>query len=356
VRAGLLRPVVRVSAASRVLRIPDVETSGSHFLGTGNAPSPTRPSPSISQSRASLHREASTSVLGSENPSRRLSPFAFGARYRNSHWVRIGRSKRDRKLGGIRMARSGSMSRRLCGVCLFALALCAQPVITGAGEGGLVRPLHEILRRGPGMWNHPIGVRPSAAVRIPEGWPLEADGTISCKTCHTKLPSIDASGSRFLRGGESVRSPSDVFCTQCHVSGRGSDRSAMHWMAVREAHVDREPKRSGGLGALDSESRRCLGCHDGISAADSVNSSRVGGGGHYGLATGDHPVGIPYRRPGTARGNTPLRPQQLLPASIRLPDGRVSCVSCHNLYAKRRNLLTVPIEESKLCFSCHMMD
>ncbi|NOT01639.1 MAG: hypothetical protein HOP29_13540 [Phycisphaerales bacterium] len=110
-------------------------------------------------------------------------------------------------------------------------------------------------------------------------------------------------------------------------------------------------------GSIDAESRRCLACHDGISAADAVGNGRARTVSFVnGQPNGDHPIGGDYRHAAHRRPDSVLRPIQLVPPRIRLPGGRVSCVSCHDLYSGAPNLLAVPIEESRLCLSCHNMN
>ena len=46
----------------------------------------------------------------------------------------------------------------------------------------------------------------------------------------------------------------------------------------------------------------------------------------------------------------------MLPPHVRLPNGTVGCISCHDLYATKQELLTVTTNASKLCFTCHAMD
>ena len=131
----------------------------------------------------------------------------------------------------------------------------------------------------------------------------------------------------------------------------------MHWMAVGVAHVkaDRTLSR-GGSSLLDSESLYCMACHDGVNAPESANTTAWNRGpGARGDRHRNHPVGVEYRAQPLHRSSVRLRPTSLLPATIRLPNGQVSCVSCHDLYAADPGRLTVPIEESALCFSCHDM-
>jgi len=102
---------------------------------------------------------------------------------------------------------------------------------------------------------------------------------------------------------------------------------------------------------------RSLECHDGVNAPEARYQTpwdrRVG-------STGDnrrnHPIGVRYPRMGRARAEVPLRPVAQLPASVLLPNDSVSCLSCHDLYSREDYLLTVPIEGSKLCLTCHAFD
>lgn len=212
--------------------------------------------------------------------------------------------------------------------------------------------------RGPGVSNHPVHVVPSADIEVPEGWPVDTNGSITCLTCHAALPSPREKSGPKLRDFDGHREDPTAFCMKCHTGQDRSSAAAMHWAAVGVAHVmpdSRRDRRSGGL--LDSESRRCLACHDGVNATESQNMT--GGnrrGGYIGNRTGNHPVGVRYPK-GARRGSgAAMRPASLLPKEVRLPGGMVSCVSCHDLYARERHLLTVPLDGSALCFTCHDMD
>lgn len=73
----------------------------------------------------------------------------------------------------------------------------------------------------------------------------------------------------------------------------------------------------------------------------------------FGPGVINHPIGIQYPYGRSPNRGTVFRLASLLPPQVRLPDDTVSCVSCHNLYARSRNLLSVPIDDSTLCFTCH---
>ena len=210
---------------------------------------------------------------------------------------------------------------------------------------------------GPGVANHPVAVIPSDAVTVPSGWPLNARGAITCLTCHSGIPSEANILNPMLRGYESTAPPNTAFCAKCHGFDQRDARS-IHWVSVGVAHIrpERAGRREGG-GHLDSQTRQCLSCHDGAMASESdntISSSRMLGSTEY--SGRNHPVGIPYAGVSRPRHLSPLRPSSMLPPEVRLSGGKVSCTSCHDLYAGSPNLLTVPIRGSRLCLVCHAMD
>jgi predicted CXXCH cytochrome family protein len=128
-------------------------------------------------------------------------------------------------------------------------------------------------------------------------------------------------------------------------------------MALGVAHVSSRPADATAVnGSLDRRTRQCLSCHDGVNATESKNVTPSARSGRYsGDTRRNHPVGVRYGSPSRLQNLSPLRPVGLLPRQVALPDGRVGCDSCHNLYAGTRYLLTVPIRGSELCLTCHDM-
>ncbi len=210
---------------------------------------------------------------------------------------------------------------------------------------------------GPGVANHPVAVIPSDVVTVPWGWPLNDRGAITCLTCHTGIPNETDSSDPMLRDYESSAAPATAFCAKCHDFGQLSAKS-IHWVAIGEAHI--RPEHAGlreSGGRLDSQMRQCFSCHDGAMASEADNtipSSRMLGYTEY--SGRNHPVGVRYTRGARPRHLSPLRPSSMLPPEVRLSGGKVSCMSCHDLYAGSPNLLTVPIRGSRLCLTCHAMD
>jgi len=90
--------------------------------------------------------------------------------------------------------------------------------------------------------------------------------------------------------------------------------------------------------ALRLGSHYCQGCHDGVLAAE------------VGQA---HPVGMDYRL-AQLKSRGKLRDISLVDPIIQFEEGRVGCVSCHNLDSnKYRAKLIVTNGWTPLCVFCH---
>lgn len=237
---------------------------------------------------------------------------------------------------------------------LFALLVLASVAITAAyaDHAPLSARAHLL---GPGASNHPVKIVPSAAVQVPADWPLDSSGALTCLTCHTKIPSEGGAADPHLRRVQSSAASNGGFCATCHhPSIERSDRS-VHQVALGIAHLGSNRSRKTVASAgLDAHSRRCLSCHDGASAADSANMTSAGPGRvHVDGTQQNHPVGVAYQRVNRSKNVSRLHPVARLPQQIALPEGKVSCVSCHDLYAGVRYLLAVPTRDSRLCLACH---
>ncbi len=236
-------------------------------------------------------------------------------------------------------------------VCVFGGACPADPK-------DQIRTISDVLGHGPGRVNHPVNIVPSANITIPQTWPLDAKGSITCQTCHTFLPTSSGSVAASLRRQEDGSAGRAGFCGQCHSSDSRHTSAGMHWQAVDVAHVQAKyDDRGSKHDSLDDTTRRCLGCHDGISAGDNVNS--ISWGQNLGVNRGlqqDHPVGVRYPGHSSRGSERRFRSASSLPDAIRLPGGRVGCVSCHNMYAGEDQLLAITNDRSTLCFSCHDME
>jgi hypothetical protein len=90
----------------------------------------------------------------------------------------------------------------------------------------------------------------------------------------------------------------------------------------------------------------CILCHDGtISTAVPSCTVRCSFG-------GSHSILKPYPPPGKEMFYVPI--EQVTAAGIVLDNGRVTCISCHNLRNGNRYHLSVDNAGSRLCFVCHL--
>lgn len=84
----------------------------------------------------------------------------------------------------------------------------------------------------------------------------------------------------------------------------------------------------------------CLGCH--AENADVKKATH----GPVAVHT-NHPVDVPY-----PDGNPEYVPAADLAPALRLVDGNLSCITCHDPQAADRALV-IHLEEGELCLACH---
>ncbi len=110
---------------------------------------------------------------------------------------------------------------------------------------------------------------------------------------------------------------------------------------------------------LDAPSRKCVNCHEGILSGTMVTHQ----------IAAEHPVGVDYTE--LARRNPSLIPPKAMDKSLRLVEGRISCITCHVPYDRNNHLdltqkrraarqsggpdpmLSIDNAGSRLCIGCH---
>jgi predicted CXXCH cytochrome family protein len=153
-------------------------------------------------------------------------------------------------------------------------------------------------------------------------------------------------------------SPRDL-CLSCHTP---------HITAAKAPLLDRSPRaarvvslRQAYNEELDSATLLCLSCHDGVTATDVYSSSHatqwIGQLGSSQLGAGplsSHPIGNQYpladaKYHGVASVQADGR--------IKLPRGRLQCISCHDPHNTERHpaMLVKSNNRSALCLACHRL-
>lgn len=203
--------------------------------------------------------------------------------------------------------------------------------------------------RFPNGLSHPVGVVP--AIQIPQEFPLDTQGRLTCLSCHDVPRTNDATRTppAFL-----LRRPvtGRAFCATCHA--RQERTGVPHVLGSDTAHGGIRFRDAGqSLQPLDEESLNCMGCHDGAIGrfADSAihdPSDAQRPGASIGFT---HPIGGSYGTAALAAPN--LRPVASLDQMIRLYSGRLGCGTCHSVYSKHAKHLVMDNRGSRLCIACH---
>jgi hypothetical protein len=112
---------------------------------------------------------------------------------------------------------------------------------------------------------------------------------------------------------------------------------------------------------IDTYTLKCMGCHEYdtdyelLEVSDTNRAMRP-----KNAVLSGHPVGARYENVANGRSGRKYRSVDSLDVAIMLPDGMVSCVSCHediNIESRpeEHGKLVLSNSGSRLCFECHNM-
>jgi len=109
----------------------------------------------------------------------------------------------------------------------------------------------------------------------------------------------------------------------------------------------------GRVNRAQTDTRTCLGCHDGTSATGVAyqRPSELGRSGQSAMHS-SHPVDVDYQLAAMKKPGL-LHPSGGLPENLLLPHGKVTCVTCHDGASREKNHVSVSMSRSRLCSSCH---
>jgi predicted CXXCH cytochrome family protein len=200
----------------------------------------------------------------------------------------------------------------------------------------------------------------SSAARLPAGSQSETVAGVSD-------PRVSAAHHGVVAGPHDFSALTGRFanaCSACHVP---------HVQGVRNAdqtgkQANLELYRIGGQRQVFQPDRYmpgptsliCLSCHNGTVAESTIGTShallagqREGFDVPDGFVFRDHPIGVPYP---TDRKNYRLTSFVEAEGKIRLPDGRLECISCHDPHTALGvdKMLVMSNHRSALCLACHI--
>lgn len=186
--------------------------------------------------------------------------------------------------------------------------------------------------------SHPSGFTPRN--KLPAEYPADWKGALTCSSCHE----IHGSKPQLLRGDKR----GEQMCLSCHNRAFFDQMKDTGTSIQQMGHLSK-PVAPGEKIEIDAMSLQCLSCHAGQADAGGVRVDRSGVMYHASGAA-NHPIAMPYPLfPSTGT----LRPRSMLSKKILLPEGKVSCVSCHEAYKKQHGKLVMPNDNSALCIQCH---
>ncbi len=188
--------------------------------------------------------------------------------------------------------------------------------------------------------SHPSGILPTFAV--PPAYPLDWKGSMTCSTCHNVHGSTPGLMRVSLRGRK--------FCLSCHEKTFFSQMADTGVSIVLSGHVSSVISKQD-LGGLDADAFtvQCMGCHVGHGTPRGAEKSD----GKMMRQSGNsvpHSVGVRYSE-SFQKGR--LKHESAVNQQLYLPEGLVSCVTCHQGYSKEHGKLRVAKQRSAICFECH---
>ncbi len=182
--------------------------------------------------------------------------------------------------------------------------------------------------------SHPSGFTPPPGKAIPADYPLDWKGDLTCSTCHEVHSDLPGKMRGLLLGSQ--------LCMTCHgqaffdkMRDRGESLMLSGHLGMRNSQNWKN---------LDPYSVQCMECH--ISRGDVlVDPNMIVRHGPQ-----NHPIGRNYAAAERFGG---FKPVSMLSKKIQLPNGMVSCVSCHESFTRNHGKLITSGNITTLCFECH---
>lgn len=195
--------------------------------------------------------------------------------------------------------------------------------------------------------SHPVDIVPS--MLVPDDLHLDWEGRMTCATCHDihqqKRKSLFGKGYFFLRRVETGK----AFCTSCHYKVL----EEKHKADLDVAHISLEYREANEGDEIDKASADCLECHD-----DTVSRHErkriVTGIWDHGIDGFSHPIGVRYPDSKSPLSRKKFTEVTEIPPQIKLIDGKISCITCHDPYSTEKGQLVISNKRGALCLACHI--
>jgi predicted CXXCH cytochrome family protein len=233
-----------------------------------------------------------------------------------------------------------------------------------AGSGDMCLSCHDgsVVDSRFKVWStrhHTTDSVPSAAVSIPtDKFPLDAQGRMTCATCHTAHAVPDSSDLKtviFLRQSN----VDSALCLSCHPE-HAQKNDFQHPLGRSDSPIPQAILDAGGKTSADGHTIICQTCHEPHGARNAwmlvLPTSKLCIACHSDKSPETAPpAGAPVHRIGhTYSGFEP--PATLLDERASFgPNGELDCLSCHRLHDAygAKPLLIRKNEDSSLCIECH---
>ncbi len=209
---------------------------------------------------------------------------------------------------------------------------------------------------------HKIDVPPPTHMNIPEVFPLDDKGNMTCGTCHTAhgVPSgEDFKGTIFMR----TSNANSTMCRMCHPDMDGGKKEGHHPVDNNMDEIPRALLTNGAAIGKKKGQVICETCH--IAHGSPYRGFLVDNGGVSRLCTGCHEDKDSFTPDGRRRqfhlvGASPSKvkiPKELIKKGAKLGDNNVvCCLTCHKVHKNdiEEQLLVVKKKPgSGLCLTCH---
>ncbi|WP_206486309.1 cytochrome c3 family protein [Thalassotalea sp. G2M2-11] len=186
--------------------------------------------------------------------------------------------------------------------------------------------------------SHPSGFSPNR--ELPDIYQLNWENKLTCSTCH------DIHSDK--QGLMVTNRKGKAFCHDCHQASFFDNMKDLGTSLFISGHTVAQNEPFGEK--IDSFSAKCIECHSNESGNLAITLTNNNSISHSNGRV-SHPIGRDYNEAAKYGG---YRPIKSIDKRINLPEGKVSCISCHKAYAKVHGEgVFAGASQYKLCNSCH---